>query len=64
MQTGVAGWVRNLPGGSVEIEAEADDSALLDFERALREGPAGSRVDSLETMERQPGIHASTFEIR
>lgn len=44
---GVRGTVRNLDNGRVEIEVEGDADAVLRFERAIRRGPAGSRVDDV-----------------
>jgi acylphosphatase len=44
---GISGWVRNLPDGSVEIEAHGDYEALIRFERAIRRGPAGAWVDDV-----------------
>jgi acylphosphatase len=44
---GINGWVRNLPDGSVEIEAHGDYEALIRFERAIRRGPAGARVEDV-----------------
>lgn len=48
---GVHGWVRNLPGGSVEgcFEGEADAvAALVEW---CRSGPPAGRVDSLDLTE-------------
>jgi len=45
---GVHGWVTNLPDGRVEASAEGDAEAIERFERALRHGPAGARVDDVE----------------
>jgi acylphosphatase len=45
---GVHGWVRNLPDGRVEALAEGDAEALERFERSLRHGPRGARVDDIE----------------
>jgi acylphosphatase len=42
---GLSGFVRNLPDGTVEAVAEGDVEALVRFERALRNGPRGARVD-------------------
>ena len=42
---GLHGWVRNLPDGRVEIAAEGDAEALERFERAVRQGPRGARVE-------------------
>jgi acylphosphatase len=47
----VRGYVRNLHDGSVEIMAEGDLDAVLRFERALRRGPSGARVDDVQTTE-------------
>ena len=41
---GLSGWVRNLPGGAVEAEAEGPREDLLAFLEALTEGPPGSAV--------------------
>ena len=45
---GLHGWVRNLPDGRVEVEAEGDADAVVRFERALRQGPRGARVDEMD----------------
>jgi acylphosphatase len=45
---GLAGWVRNLPDGSVEVAAAGDDQQLELLRNALREGPRGAAVDNLE----------------
>ena len=41
---GLSGWVRNLPSGAVEAEAEGPREDLLAFLAALSEGPGGSQV--------------------
>jgi acylphosphatase len=48
---GVAGFVRNLPDGSVEVIAEGADTALATFEEELRSGPSFSRVENVERLE-------------
>lgn len=45
----VEGDVRNLPDGRVEVRARGEEGQLAELLRALRAGPAGSRVDSLES---------------
>jgi acylphosphatase len=61
-ELGIAGWVRNLPDGSVETLAEGEEDALSRFLERLRRGPLASRVDSVVVEERQAqGL--VTFEI-
>jgi acylphosphatase len=60
---GLAGWARNADDGSVEVEAEGEREAMDRFERALRQGPAGSRVDSVDVVDVTPE-HRRDFEIR
>jgi acylphosphatase len=60
---GLAGWVRNTQDGDVEVEAEGEREAVDRFERALRQGPAGSRVDEVDVVEATPSWRRG-FEIR
>jgi len=60
---GVHGWVRNLPDGRVEAEAEGDAEALERFERALRQGPPGARVEAVDVDHTVPHGHETGFTI-
>jgi len=60
---GIHGWVRNLPDGRVEIRAEGEAEALERFERAVRRGPSGARVDELETTDVGAGGNDTGFSI-
>lgn len=48
---GLLGWVRNLPNGAVEAEAQGDLNSLNSFESALRQGPRGAQVADFEHTE-------------
>jgi acylphosphatase len=61
---GLHGYVRNLPDGRVETMIEGDAEAVRRFERAVRTGPRGARVDDVETDELQPTGRAIGFTIR
>jgi acylphosphatase len=61
---GLHGYVRNLPDGSVEAEVEGDREAVERFERAIRRGPAGGRVDTVAVTILTPSGRAGGFEIR
>ena len=45
---GLAGWVRNLPDGSVELEAEGPRAALEALLAWCAVGPLGARVVGVE----------------
>ncbi len=45
---GVEGWVRNLPDGRVEVEAEGERTALLGLVRFCERGPPAARVDGVQ----------------
>jgi acylphosphatase len=45
---GLTGWVRNLPGGQVEVLAQGPDQALDEFAVRLRRGPFLARVDAVD----------------
>ena len=47
---GLTGWVRNgADGQTVEVIAEGEEAALEDLETALRQGPPGAVVTSVES---------------
>jgi len=50
----ISGWVRNLEDGRVETAAAGDAGAMERFERAIRQGPAGARVDRVDVDEAFP----------
>jgi acylphosphatase len=57
--------VRNLDDGRVETAAVGDADAMNRFERALREGPPGARVDAVAVDDTFPiSEHAKGFHIR
>lgn len=60
---GVAGWVRNLPDGSVEAAFEGDRDGVADLVEWSRRGPAEAEVGDVEVFEERPeGL--TGFEVR
>ncbi|MBH27958.1 MAG: acylphosphatase [Chloroflexi bacterium] len=48
-QLGLEGWVRNNEDGSVQIEAQGQESSLNDLIGYIQKGPAHAKVDEVET---------------
>ena len=46
----LAGYVRNLPDGTVEVVARGPAAALASLESALAHGPPAARVSSVDKM--------------
>lgn len=61
-ELGVAGWVRNLPDGSVEVWAEGPASAVEDLVRWLERGPPSAQVEAVEVTDETPS-GAERFEV-
>jgi len=61
-ELGVAGWVRNVPDGSVESILEGEEAAVLKVVGWAHRGPPRSRVDSVKT-ERQEIRNLKGFRI-
>ena len=63
-QLGLAGWVRNLSNGDVEIEAEGEEEALQVFLDDVREGPSWARVRDTDVADREETGARGGFEVR
>jgi acylphosphatase len=61
---GLHGWVQNLANGGVEISVEGEAEALERFEHRIRQGPPGSRVETVEVTDEGATGHDSGFHIR
>jgi acylphosphatase len=61
---GLAGGVRNLRDGAVEVEAEGPRGDLEALVERLREGPMGADVSDVEVSWFDPAGTWSGFEIR
>ena len=61
---GIYGWVRNVPDGRVEIQAEGESEAMDRFEHRVRLGPPGASVDRVETTDLVPSHQNLGFHIR
>lgn len=60
---GLAGYVRNLPDGSVEAEAEGEEDKLNQFIEALKAGPPGAVVEEVKVEWKEFGGKYREFNI-
>ena len=64
LELGLKGWVRNKTDGSVEIEVEGNETAILVFQDLLKAGNRFSRVDRIFKTELSEYTPHSSFFIR
>ena len=63
--TGVSGFAKNMPDGSVMIVAEGSNDALDEFLKMIKaEGDQVIRIDTLEVTRSEPTGEFSGFGIR
>jgi acylphosphatase len=60
---GIQGSAHNLPDGGVEIVAEGEAEALERFERAIRHGPPGARVEHVDVEGTLPSGRDTGFSV-
>jgi acylphosphatase len=60
---GLSGSVRNLPDGSVEVQARGRSDALRAMEDALRGGPPAARVECVERIAASADGQSAEFRI-
>ena len=61
---GLAGWVRNLPDGSVEMEVQGESEPLIRFKDMMKTGHPFARVKSMDEKKLALGQETTPFEIR
>lgn len=61
---GISGWVRNNYDGTVEIEAQAEEEWLDQFQDRLRDGPPLAHIANIQKCEMPPVEGESSFEVR
>jgi acylphosphatase len=59
----VTGWVRNLPDGRVELQAQGDSQELTDFLEAIAESELKACIKKTETHPVQDAPPMRGFEI-
>ena len=62
-QLGVTGWVRNLPNGDVEIEAEGNRESVESLIVYTRRGPRSAAVSSAAVEWKEYRRQFESFEI-
>ncbi len=63
-QLGLAGWVRNLPDGTVEALAMGTQEQLAALYQKLKKGPRAARVDEVLESPAEPVEGLKTFGIQ
>lgn len=61
---GVRGYVRNMPDGTVEIEAETEESVMESFLNGLYKGPPSAEVSEIDTEQLSGGGKYRGFDVR
>ena len=62
-QLGLAGWVRNLPNGDVEIMAEGTRKFVESLIGYVRRGPRSAVVSNTDVIWTEPGGQFENFDI-
>ena len=61
---GLTGWVRNLPDGTVQAEAQGTDAAVEELIGFCRRGPGSATVTGLRVEDLAPVDDERAFETR
>ena len=61
---GINGWVRNLPGGQVEVLAKGEGEAVKNLIAWCHKGPPGAYVEEIKITSKQTDEQHIGFVIR
>jgi acylphosphatase len=59
----IYGYVRNMPDGTVQVYAEADEASMSLLVEELKKGPSLGRVDEVLIEEEEPTGRYATFDV-
>ncbi len=62
--SGITGWVRNEPDGTVRLIAEGPVDSLQKLLKKVQQGPTSARVQNVELEWKQPTGEFEAFEVR
>ena len=60
----LAGWVRNLGNGNVEVVAQGEPAVLEEMLRLLRTGPSGAYVQNVAVEWGEAEAELANFDVR
>ncbi|MCG8344518.1 MAG: acylphosphatase [Chlorobiales bacterium] len=60
---GLKGWVKNMPDGTVRIDAQGPAGLIDEHLSDVRIGPPASKVSSLDVVEKQPDHSRKGFTV-
>ena len=61
---GLAGWVKNVPNGSVEAICEGEEAALIDFLQKMKSGPMKNYIRDHQVSWLEPTGESADFSVR
>lgn len=64
LETRVTGWIRNLPGGRVEVVFEGKDDSVKEMVEFCRNGPPNAFVENVNVKWEDFKGETEDFEIR
>jgi acylphosphatase len=59
----IAGWVKNLADGSVEVAADGPETAVARLRAELQRGPEGASVESVDALSEDNDALPKPFSI-
>ncbi|MCW8796085.1 MAG: acylphosphatase [Chlorobium sp.] len=62
-QTGLKGTVRNMPNGTVEIDAQGPEGLVNELLKTVRTGPPASKVSAMDVALQPPDHTMKGFRI-
>lgn len=64
LEIGVAGWIKNMPDGTVETVVEGEEEKVEQMLKWLEKGSPGSEVTQIIVKEERPYGETGAFNIR